>query len=80
MNSPLVITPRWSTASAEQTHSTPATELAALDLHFQLCQRLNGRLRALQPVAWCLRGFVTAHFVTTLALVVLLAGVFSPWS
>lgn len=79
MNNPPVITPHWSTASVGQAHSASATELAALGLHFQLCRRLNGRLLALQPVAWSVRGFVTAHFVTTLAVLTLLAGVFCPW-
>ena len=80
MNTLVTATPHWSTAALGHAADTSLTEFAALGTHLRMCKKLNGGLRALQPAAKTLRGFVTAHFVTTLGLLTLLIDVFSIWS
>ena len=74
MNTQIIVTPCWSTASFGDTADTSPMELSALGEHLNLCRGSNGRLVALQCVAQTMHGFVAARFVTTLVMVALLIG------
>ena len=77
MNNNVVVTPNWSTASFGNAADMSPIEFTALGMHLDLCNRSRGGLFALQHVAKTMCGFVTGHFVTTLAVVALLIGVSS---
>jgi hypothetical protein len=49
-------------------------ELSSLGEHLELCRSLSGRLFVLRCAAEAARDFVAARFVTTLVVVVLVAG------
>lgn len=75
MNTNVIVTPSWSTASFGDTADTSPMELSALGEHLDLCRGSRGRLFALHCVAQAMHGFVAARFVTTLVVVALLIGV-----
>lgn len=75
MNTNVIFTPFWSTASFGDTADTSPMELSALGDHLDLCRGARGPLFVLSCVAQTLHGFVAARFVTTLVVVVLLMGV-----
>ncbi len=75
MNTLVIFTPLWSTASFGDPLDGLALEWAALGMHLDLCKGSHRQLFALRCLAQTLRGFVTAHLVTTLAAVSLLIGV-----
>lgn len=75
MNTNVIVTTCWSTASFGDAADTSATELSALGEHLDLCRGSRDRLFALHCVAQTMHGFVAARFVTTLVAVVLLIGV-----
>lgn len=81
MNSHIAVTPHWNTAAIGHTESSLQTDLMALQsqLHLHMCQPLRRQLLVLRPVAHDLRGFITAHSVTSLALSALLARVVCVW-
>jgi len=72
MNTNVMATPSWSTASFGDTADTSPMELSALGDHLHLCRGSCGRLFALHCVAQTMHGFVAARFVTTLVVVVAL--------
>jgi hypothetical protein len=61
-------TPSWSTASFGDAVDTSPMELSALGEHLQHCNGTHGRLSRLRFAAESINGFVTARFMTTLAL------------
>lgn len=77
MNTNVISTPSWSTASFGDTADTSPRELSALGEHLDLCRGSHGRLFALQCVALTMHGFVAARFVTTLVMVAFLIGLVS---
>ena len=77
MHTPSFATPSWSTSSFGHTAGTSSVDLSTLREHLNLCQGLNGRWFAVQCAADRLNGFVTARFVTTLAVAALFIGVAS---
>lgn len=77
MNTNIIITPRWSTASFGDNADTSPMELSALGEHLNLCKGLRGRLFALHYVAQTMHGFVATRFVTTLVVAALLIGIAS---
>lgn len=77
MNTKVVVTPSWSTASFGDTAGTSPMELSVLVEHLDLCRGSRGRLFALQCFAGTLNGFVAARFVSTLVVVALFIGVAS---
>ena len=77
MNTNLIATPCWSTASFGDTAHTSPMELSALGEHLNLCKGSRGRLFTLQCVAETMNSFVAPRFVTTLVVVALLIGVSS---
>jgi hypothetical protein len=74
MNTRVIFTPCWSTASFGDPVDSLALEWAALGMQLDLCKESHGRLFALRCVAQTLHGFVKAHFVT-LVVITLLIGV-----
>lgn len=77
MNTQVIATPSWSTASFGDAAHTSPTDLSALGEHLDLCRRSRGRLFALHCIAQTMHGFVVARFVTTLVVVALLIGAIS---
>ena len=75
MNTTVIFTPFWSTASFGDTAVTSPMELSALGDHLDLCRGSRGPLFVLSCIGQTLHGFVAARFVTTLVVVVLLMGV-----
>jgi hypothetical protein len=63
--------PCWSTASFGDAVDTSPMELSALGEHLQHCNGTHGRLSRLRFAAESINGFVTARFMTTLALLAL---------
>jgi hypothetical protein len=72
MNTQLVSTRCWSTASFGHPPQVSPVEISALGAHLRLCQQPHVKLAALQCMAQSMHGFVAARFVTTLVLVLLL--------
>jgi hypothetical protein len=68
MKTDTLTTPCWSTASFGGAVATSPMELSALGEHLQHCIASHGRWLRLRCVAESMNGFVTARFVTTLAL------------
>lgn len=81
MNNHIAVRPHWNTAAIGHTEAALQTDLAALQMQLRLhmCQPLHRQLLTLHPVAHDLRGFVTAHSVTTVALSVLLTSFVCAW-
>lgn len=77
MNTNLALTPRWSTASFGNATAAPDNDFSALEAHLVICRSLHGRTFALQCAAEAMGSFVSARFVTTLAVVTLMIGVTS---
>jgi hypothetical protein len=77
MNTTLVLTPSWSTASFGNAIAGSDNDLSALEAHLAICRALHGRTFALQCAAEAMSSFVTARFVTTMAAVTLIIGVTS---
>lgn len=69
--------PCWSTASFGEAADTSPVELSALGEHLELCRSLRGRLFVLHCGAEATRDFIAARLVTTLLIIVLLAGLAS---
>ncbi len=74
MDTALISSPSWSTASFGDTARTSQPELSALVEHLDRCKRLHGRLFTLYCAAESMNGFVATRFVTTLAVASLLIG------
>ncbi len=74
MNTPVIFTPCWSTASFGDPVESLALEWEALGMHLDLCKGQHGRLFELRRLAQGLHGFVKLHFVTSLLIVTLLIG------
>lgn len=74
MNTNVIVTRCWSTASFGDAADTSPTELSALGEHLDLCRGARGHLFTVHCVAQTMHGFVAARFVTTLLVVVLLIG------
>jgi hypothetical protein len=72
--------PPWSTASFGDAADTSPMELSVLGDHLDSCKRSHAGWFALQCAAERIDGFITARFVTTLTLAVLLMGMASMWS
>lgn len=81
MNSHIAVNPHWNTAAIGHTEVALQADLAALQvqLHLHMYLPLHRQLLALHPVAHDLRGFVSAHSVTSLALSALLTSVICAW-
>jgi hypothetical protein len=77
MNTQVISTRCWSTASFGSTAETSPLELSILEAHLELCKASHRQLFALQCLAQTMHGFVATRFVTTLMLLVLLIGVAS---
>lgn len=77
MHNKITAYPYWTTASYGDAADTSPMELAALGAHLDLCRETNHRLFTLRCVAEATNGFISARFVTTLALVALVAGLVS---
>jgi hypothetical protein len=60
--------PCWSTASFGDAAQTSPMELSVLGEHLQHCSATPGPLVRLRCAAESMNGFVSARFVTTLAL------------
>ncbi|MBC7917107.1 MAG: hypothetical protein H7Y28_04775 [Rhodoferax sp.] len=74
MNTRIIATPSWSTASFGDTADTSPLELSSLGAHLVMCKGSHGRLVALHCIAQSMHGFVAARFVTTLVVAALLIG------
>lgn len=72
MNTPIILKPRWSTASFGTSADTSPMELAALGAHLTLCQDHHARMRTMQRMAHTLHGFIAARFITTLVVLTLM--------
>jgi hypothetical protein len=68
MKTDTLTAPCWSTASFGGAVATSPMELSALGEHLQHCTASHGHLVRLRCLAESMNGFVTARFVTTLAL------------
>ena len=81
MTSHIAVSPHWNTAAVGLTEVALQTDLAALQtqLRLHMCQPMHRQLLTLRPVAHDLRGFVTAHSVTSLALGALLTSALCAW-
>ena len=77
MNTQVISTRCWSTASFGTTAEASPTELSILGAHLELCKASHRQLFALQCLAQTMHGFVVTRFVTTLVLLVLLIGIAS---
>ena len=77
MNTKVITSPSWSTASFGDSAETSPMELSALGEHLNSCRGAHGRLFALQCAAQTMHGFVAARLVTTLLLLALLIGLVS---
>ncbi len=77
MNTKVITHPSWSTASFGDGAQTSPLELSALGEHLDSCRGAHGRVFALQCAAQFMRGFVSAHLVTTVLSVALLIGLVS---
>ena len=75
MKSITIATPSWKTSSFGGTADTSPMELSALGEHLGHCRETHGHLFALHCLLDRMNGFVSARFVTTLMVVVLLIGV-----
>ena len=64
----------WTTASFGSTPDTSPMELSALGDHLNQCRDAHGRLLAFQCLAERAHGFVSARFVTSLVVTILLIG------
>jgi len=71
MDTELKDNPRWATSSHGGTTQPSPLEVSALGQELEDCNRSRGRLFAWQCAADSVVLFVATHFVTTLALVVL---------
>lgn len=81
MSTHIAVSPHWNTAAIGHSEANLQTDLIALQgqLRLHMCQPLRRQLVVLRPVANDLRGFVTAHSVTSLALTALLTSLFCTW-
>ncbi|MDP9043943.1 MAG: hypothetical protein M3O01_03970 [Pseudomonadota bacterium] len=61
--------PRWSTAAISDAADTSPMELSELGEHVNRCNGMRGRWFALHCIADTVQTFVSARFVTTLAIV-----------
>jgi hypothetical protein len=77
MNTNIINTPYWSTASFGDNADTSPMELSALGEHLDLCRGSRERLFGLHCAAQTMHGFVAARFVTTLVVAALLIGIAS---
>lgn len=77
MNTHVVTSPSWSTASFGDAADTLPLDLSALGEHLVLCRRSRGRLFALHCVAQSMHGFVAARFVTTVVVMSLVISLVS---
>lgn len=77
MNTKVITSPSWSTASFGDSAQTSPVELSALGEHLDSCRGAHGRWFALQCAAQTMHGFVAARLVTTLLLLALLIGLVS---
>ena len=75
METGVVVTPGWSTASYSRPALPTSLELSALGEHLKLCRGSLGRLFPLQCAAESMRGFMAARLMTTIAVLALLAGI-----
>ena len=72
MKTETLSTSSWSTASYGGSADTSPMELSALGEHVSLCKGPHGRIFAMHHVAHTVNRFVTARFVTTLLVAVVL--------
>ncbi len=77
MNTQVISTRWWSTASFGTPAEASPAELSILGAHLELCKASHRPLFALQCLAQTMHGFVVTRFVTTLVLLVLLIGIVS---
>lgn len=71
---PAAALPRWSTTSVGDSADTQPVELSALGEHVSLCRGAGSRWAGLLRGAQAVHGVVSARFVTTLAVVVVVIG------
>ena len=71
MKSEALAAPSWSTASFGAEVDTSPMELNALNEHLQHCNTSHGFVFRLSCAVEAVNGFITARFMTSLALVAL---------
>lgn len=77
MNTRVVATPHWSTASFGDSVDTSPRDLAALGKHVALCKDMSGHLFRARCAADAVHHFLAARFVTTLVAATLVIGFIS---
>ena len=77
MNSIILSTtaPNWRTASLTQSRDAVSTEQSALKQHLNACKQSSGRMFSLRCSAEVMHGFLSARFVTTLAIIGVTIGI-----
>jgi hypothetical protein len=74
VNTHVISTSSWSTASYGDNTETSPLELSSLGEHLNLCKGAQGRMFALHCAAETMHGFVATRFVTTLVVIAFLIG------
>jgi hypothetical protein len=74
VNTHVIATPSWSTASYGDKAETSPMELSALGEHLHVCKNSHGRMVALHCAAQSMHGFLAARFMTTLVVFAVLIG------
>ncbi len=77
MNTRVVATPCWSTASFGESVEMSQRDVAALGKHLAVCKSMAGRLFEVRCMADAVHHFLAARFVTTLVAVTLVIGLVS---
>ncbi len=67
--------PRWSTSSIGEAADTTPMELSVLGEHLTLCNGASAHLLAVRCGAQKMQGFVRAHLVSALVVVLTLIGI-----
>lgn len=75
MNTTILATRSWSTASFGESADTSPMELSALGEHLDQCRASRGRLFGLRCAVERMHGFVAPRFVTTLVVAAVLIGI-----
>ena len=74
MNTDVITTPFWSTASFGDSVDTSPMELSALGEHLDLCRDSTGKLFAIQCALQAVHRFALPRLVTLVVLLALLVG------
>ena len=75
VNTHVIATRSWSTASYGDKAETSPMELSALGEHLDVCKSSHERIFALHCAAQSMHGFLAARFMTTLVVFAVLIGV-----